>query len=261
MHLVSWNVNSIKARLEHLEVLSKEYSPDVILLQETKSIDENFPYEFIEDLGYNVVVSGQKSYNGVAILSKSSIEDIIFKLPYDDTDDQARYIEGVTKIGTHVFRVASVYVPNGSEVGSEKFEYKMKFFNRLSRHIETLLSYEENTLIGGDYNVAPEEIDVYDPKKLSGKIGFHIDERKKLREILNLGYKDSFRLLKNHEQAFSWWDYRSGSWDNNKGMRIDHILLSPKCSDLVSDAGIYSKIRGMTKPSDHAPIFIKCLSE
>ena len=172
MHLVSWNVNSIKSRASHLEQLVKSVSPDVILLQETKCQEDAFPYEFVEELGYNVVVAGQKSYNGVAILSRSRIEDVSKSLPYDDSDTQARYIEGVTGINGSLFRVASVYVPNGSEVGSEKFAYKMKFFSRLAEYMKQLLQYDEKVVIGGDYNVAPEEIDVYDPKRLSGKVGF-----------------------------------------------------------------------------------------
>jgi exodeoxyribonuclease III len=253
--VVSWNVNSIKSRLQNFFEFVDKYSPDIILLQELKCLEEAFPRMEIEEKGYNLAISGQKTYNGVAILSKSPIEDICKTLPGDDEDTQARYIEGFT-MG---MRVSSVYVPNGQEVGSDKFQYKLRFFDRLNEHVKTLRGYDEQLVIGGDYNVAPEPIDVYNPKALEGGIGFHIEERKKFRKLINNGMADSYRILHPNKQEFSWWDYRSGAWDQNKGMRIDQILLSPQSCDKLLEAGVYNEIRGKEKASDHAPIFCKFL--
>jgi len=253
MHIVSWNVNSVKSRLEHLLNFLDEYSPDVILLQELKCIDEAFPRMEIEEKGYNIATSGQKTYNGVAILSKHPIEDVNKALPGDDADIQARYIEAFT--GGK--RVVSVYVPNGQAIGSDKFHYKMAFYDRLYKHLQELLKFDEELVVGGDYNVAPEEIDVYDKRHLEGKLCFTIEERKKFRSLLNLGLSDSFRILHPNTHEFSWWDYRAGSWDQNKGLRIDQILTSPESSDRLIEAGIYIKIRDLAKASDHAPIYCK----
>jgi exodeoxyribonuclease-3 len=230
-----------------------KYSPEVLLLQELKCVEEAFPRMEIEDKGYNIAISGQKTYNGVAILSKSPLEDISKRLPGDDGDDQARYIEAFTA----GVRVVSVYVPNGQAVDSDKFQYKMKFFDRLHSHMQTLLSYEEELAIGGDYNVGPEEIDVYNPKGMDGQVGFHIDERKKFRKLINIGMVDSYRIMHPHKQEFSWWDYRRGAWEQNKGMRIDQILVSPQFSDKMIEAGIYSEVRGWDKASDHVPIYCR----
>ncbi len=251
--VVSWNVNSIKSRLQNFFEFVDKYSPDVILLQELKCLEEAFPKMEIEDKGYNLAISGEKTYNGVAILSKSPIEDVMKKLPGDDNDLQARYIEAFT-CG---MRVASVYVPNGQEVGSDKFQYKLRFFDRLNNHIKTLRKLDERLVIGGDYNVAPEEIDVYNPKGLNGSVCFHPEERKKFRMLINNDMADSFRIIHPNKQEFSWWDYRSGAWEQNKGMRIDQILLCPQSCDRLLEAGVYSEIRGQQKASDHAPIFCK----
>ncbi len=253
--VVSWNVNSIKSRLQNFFEFVDKYSPDIILLQELKCLEDAFPKMEIEDKGYNLAISGEKTYNGVAILSKSPIEDVVKKLPGDVEDTHARYIEAFT-MG---MRVCSVYVPNGQEVGSDKFQYKLKFFDRLNDHIKTLLQYEEQLVIGGDYNVAPEDIDVYNPKALDGSICFHSEERKRFRKLINNGMADSYRIMHPNKQEFSWWDYRSGAWDQNKGMRIDQILLSPQSCDRLNEAGIYSDIRAQQKASDHAPIFCKFL--
>jgi exodeoxyribonuclease-3 len=249
MKIISWNVNSVKARIEHLVRYLKDTSPDVVLLQELKCVDEAFPAMEIEDLGYNIAIHGQKTYNGVAILSKFRIEDV-----YKELDiSQARYIEAVT----NGVRVASVYVPNGQEVGSDKFKYKMQFFSNLHAHLQSLLQYDEKIVIGGDFNVAPTDIDVFDPKSLAGSICFHPDEQAAFRAMLNMGYIDSFRARNADKQLFSWWDYRAGAYQYNKGMRIDHILLNPEAADNLLNSGIDPTPRGWEKPSDHTPVWVE----
>jgi exodeoxyribonuclease-3 len=253
--IVCWNVNSVNSRLEHLCKLMQEQRPEVILLQELKCLEEKFPYEALDHYGYNYAVFGQKSYNGVAILSKSPIEDLNKGLPADNGD--ARYIEAVTQVSGKVIRVASIYVPNGQEIGSDKFSYKMDFFAKLEERFKEHLRNGELLVFAGDYNVAPESIDVYNPKSLDGSVGFHIDERRWFRRFCSLGLQDSFRALHPSKQQFSWWDYRSGGWQHNKGMRIDHILVCPELLMQIEDAGVLSEYRALTKASDHAPIYIK----
>lgn len=255
MKIATWNINSIKARLSHVLSWVKESSPDIVLLQETKVLEENFPAMEFEELGYNLAVAGQKTYNGVAILSKYPIEIETKALPGDESDPQARYIEGIISLDDAALRVASVYVPNGQAVGSEKFAYKMAFFDRLYAHIQKLLEFDEMLVIGGDYNVAPEPLDVYDPKSLDGSVCFHPDERAHFRKLLNLGLTEAWRALHPQEQKFSWWDYRGGGWAQNKGLRIDHLLLSPQAADKLKSAEIDEAERGKEKASDHAPVW------
>ncbi len=255
MKIVTWNVNSVKSRLEHLKKYLQEFTPDVLLLQELKCIDENFPYMEIEDLGYNVAVHGQKTYNGVAILSKHPLEDVKRGLDGaglngQNPDEQARYIEAVTG----GFRVACVYVPNGQEFGSDKFDYKMRFYDRLHKHATELLSYGEKLVIGADYNVAPTDLDIYDPVSLAGSICFHPAEQEKFRALEFLGLTDAFRALHPARQQFSWWDYRGGAWQNGKGYRIDHLLCSPEAADCLKSCETEDTPRGWEKPSDHAPV-------
>lgn len=255
MKIATWNVNSIKARLENAIIWLREAKPDIVLLQELKCVDDDFPRMEIEDLGYNIETHGQKTYNGVAILSKHPIEDVQRGLPGDESDEQARYIEGLISADKGVIRVASVYVPNGQSPDSDKFQYKLKFFDRLRKKVETLLSYEEKLVIGGDYNVAPEDIDVYDPFHLRGTVCFHSEEQAKLRAITNLGLTDAFRAVHPASCAFSWWDYRGGGFEHNKGMRIDHLLLSAQAADVTESCEIDEKTRAAEKASDHAPVW------
>jgi exodeoxyribonuclease III len=257
--IASWNVNSVKSRIEHICNWLKETKCDILLLQELKTIEENFPREAIEDLGYNLSIVGQKTYNGVAILSKFPIEEEIKSLPLFDIeseDPQARYVEAVISLENEAIRVVSVYVPNGQEIGSEKHQYKMRFFKRLQIHLQELLSYDEKLFIGGDFNVANLDIDVFDPESLEGKIGFEISERKELRKFINLGMVDSFRFKNPDIQEFSWWDYRAGGFQQNKGMRIDYIFASPLAIEAVKSADIDTKPRGLEKPSDHCPVLV-----
>ena len=259
--LICWNLNSIFSRLEHLKKVIKQNNPSILLLQETKCISARFPHEELEDLGYNIEVFGQKIYNGVAILSKYPIEDITMGLEQSKVNQDARYIEATVAVNGTCYKIISVYVPNGGEVDSEKFRYKLEFFESLYKRLDYLKNMEKNIIVGGDFNVAPEEIDVYDPKQRCGKILFHIDERKWFRRILNLDYIDTFREFNPDVQQFSWWDYRAGSWQHNKGMRIDHILVSPAVADKITQTGVLTELRGWKKPSDHAPIYIKVLGK
>lgn len=256
MKIASWNVNSVKSRLPNLLSWLEETRPDVVLLQELKCLTETFPGEVIEDLGYNLAIHGQKTYNGVAILSKYPIDDITTDLHNDPEPTQSRYIEAVISVNKTAIRCASVYVPNGQEVGSVKFQYKLAFLEALREHMQKLLHHDEITIIGGDYNVAPDDIDVYDPKALENSVCFSIQERQKLKQLINLGYRDSYRSLHKNDQEFSWWDYRAGAYHRNHGMRIDHLLLSPEASDLLTSAEIEHKVRSQEKPSDHAPVTI-----
>ncbi len=265
--IASFNVNSIKARLPRLLEWLKTSNPDVVLLQELKCLETDFPYEAIFDGGYNAAVVGQKTYNGVAILSKFKIEDVVKALPTlnGEVDEQARYVEAVLSVNGKAIRVASIYVPNGGGdllegekvEDSRKFIYKLDFFERLKAHFTSLLEFDEVQIFGGDYNVGAEEIDVFDPKSLNGSICFHPLERQKFRSILNLGMVDSYRACNQQTQAFSWWDYRGGSWQHNKGMRIDYLLTSPQASDKIVAASIEDKgVRDQEKASDHCPVCV-----
>ncbi len=251
MKIATWNVNSIKARLPAVLEWLESTSPDIVLLQEIKTTRETFPFEPLSHLSYNIEVVGQKTYNGVAILSKRPIEDVITELPGDSNDDHARYIEAV--VGD--VRVASVYVPNGQEVGSEKFDYKLRFFKRLQDHVKNLLKHEESFVVGGDYNVALEDEDVYDAEARAGKLLFSLRERAQMRHLLNLGLTDATRILHPSRELYTWWDYRAGSWQQNKGMRIDYLMLSPQGADRLEDSGIDKEVRGQPKASDHVPVW------
>ena len=266
--IASFNVNSINARLPRLLEWLKNSKPDIVLLQELKCLEEKFPFEAIMDAGYNAAVLGQKTYNGVAILSKYKIEDVVKGLPTlnREVDEQARYIEGIISVANQAIRVASIYVPNGGgEIlpnwtleNSEKFLYKLNFFKRLEVHVSSLVAYNEIQIFGGDYNVSAEEIDVYDAKSLDGTVCFHALERQAFRRIMNLGLIDSYRAFNGAKQAFSWWDYRGGSWQKNEGLRIDYLLSSAKAADKIIDASIESeKVRDQEKASDHAPVCVE----
>ena len=260
--IASWNVNSVNARLENLLFWLGEAKPDVVLLQEIKCEEENFPSQPIADLGYNIAIFGQKSYNGVAILSKFPLQDIVKN--FDKNDPQARYIEALVCCHHQAIRVASIYVPNGGAEllpnqkvnESDRFLYKMQFFDHLKNHLQNLFRYNEIAVFGGDYNVAIDDIDVYDSVALQDSICFHLDEKKKFRQILNLGYQDSFRIANPDLQNFSFWDYRGNAWQYNKGLRIDYLLTSPKATDRLHCAFVDDKMMQRTKPSDHCPVLV-----
>jgi len=254
LSIVTWNVNSVNARIESVKKFLQEYNPDVVLFQELKCMDEKFPFEVIEELGYNIETYGQKTYNGVAIISKFPIDDVVKGIPSFE-DDNSRYIEGIICLPDSAVRVASVYVPNGNEVGSEKFRYKMNFFDALQGHMAEIKNYDEKVIVGGDFNVAPTEIDVFDPKSLANTICFHPDEQEKYRGLVNTGYHELFRCHHPDKQEFSWWDYRGGAWNYNKGLRIDFIFANALAADSSQDCRIISEPRGHEKASDHAPVW------
>lgn len=257
--LATWNVNSIRMRLPLLLDWLRRENPDIVLLQEIKTTNDQFPREEIELLHYNIALCGQKTYNGVAILSKFPLEDVACGIPGFE-DDQARYVEAVT----HGIRVASVYVPNGMAVGTEKYQYKLDFLNHLYHHTQTLLTYGEAFVLGGDFNIAPKDQDVYDPQAWHEKILCSTPEREGLRALLYLGLTDALRAFHPHEkELYTWWDYRGGAWQNNCGLRIDHLLLSPQAADHLQDAFVEKTMRSLDKTSDHAPVgcVLKCMEQ
>jgi exodeoxyribonuclease-3 len=250
--IVTWNVNSIRARLPVTLAWLDQAEPDVALLQETKVAEEQFPAEPFEERGYNVAARGETGgRNGVAILAKRPLEDVRGDLPGDDDDAEARYVEAVVDR----VRVASVYVPNGTTVGSDRFAYKLAFLDRLRAHAHDLLVFEETLVIGGDYNVGPYPIDVFDPQALEGTICYHPDERAKLRALLHLGLYDAFRIIEPRTRAYSWWHYQGRSFRANQGLRIDHLLLSPQAVDRLETCAIDPEPRAAKGPSDHAPVW------
>ncbi|MEH0831425.1 exodeoxyribonuclease III [Anaplasma bovis] len=268
MRVLTWNVNSIRKRLDHLCDLLSSRSVDVAMLQEIKCTTEQFPEDELKSMGYTCRILGQKSRNGVAIVSRLPIvgEGIsnLFsdgeKLEFSNSiysPEESRYLECVVRCEEGVdIRIASVYVPNGNEVKSGSFYYKLNFLEKLKLRLKEILKTEDLLVVGGDYNVAPENIDVYDSKLLDGKLCFHLEERAKLREILNTtAVVDAFRSYNGDEKrAFSWWNYREGAWNNDKGMRIDAILLSMRLADRITNSQILSNVRALDSPSDHAPV-------
>ena len=255
MKIATWNVNSIKARLANILDWLKTASPDVALLQETKTVAENFPRLEIEELGYNCAVVGQKSYNGVAILSKYPLDDVVETLPGDETDEQARYVQAWVDAGDSGLRVASIYLPNGNPVDSEKYPYKLAWMDRLRSHAEILLASEEPIVLGGDYNVIPAAEDVYDPKGWSDDALFRLETRRRFRSVLNLGYTEAFRALHAEAGRYSFWDYQRRAFEADRGLRIDHLLLSPQAADRLTACDIDTVPRGQQKASDHTPVW------
>lgn len=252
--IATFNVNSVKARLQNLLAWLDAAQPSIVLLQELKCVDEAFPAMEIEERGYNIAVHGQKTYNGVAILSKFPLDDITRGLAGDPADEQARYIEAVASIPGGALRVASAYVPNGQAVDSDKFPYKLNFYARLRAHWAERLTYNEIAVLGGDFNVAPAPIDVYDPVALDGSVCYHPLERERLNALMHLGFTDAFRTLHPQKQQFSWWDYRANGYERGHGLRIDHLLLSPIAADTLTACIIDEDPRTKDKPSDHAPV-------
>ena len=255
MKIATWNVNSIKARLPRLLEWLEAAQPDVVLLQELKVIDAAFPTQPIEDLGYNTAIHGQKTYNGVAILSKHPIEDVRRGLPGDENDDQARYIEAVVD----TVRVASIYLPNGNPTGSDKFPYKLAWMDRLIEHARDLLNYDEIMVLGGDYNIIPEDRDCYDPVAFADDALCLPESRARWRQLQYLGLTEAFRARHPNVSAFSYWDYQGGAWQKDNGVRIDHLLLSPPAADQLGKVGIDSTPRGKERPSDHTPVWCEIL--
>lgn len=255
MKIASWNINSINARLPILLNWLKAATPDLVLLQEIKCVEEAFPFLELQAAGYHALALGQKSYNGVAILSRQKAQEIRRGLPGDDGDEHARYLEA--QVGP--LRVASIYLPNGNptETGlGPKFQYKLAWMDRLARHAKALLVENDFILLGGDYNVIPEPQDVYDPEGWSDDALFRPQSRAEFRRLIHLGYTDAFRLLHpTVKNAFTFWDYQAGAWPKNEGLRIDHLLLSPEATDRLMTCEIDKGLRALPKASDHTPIW------
>ena len=256
MKIATWNINGVRARIDSATAWLKDASPDVLCLQEIKSEDGAFPAEAFEDLGYNVAVHGQKGFNGVALLSKSPLEDVSRDLPGDPADEQRRFIEAVVSVPGGAIRVASLYLPNGNPAGSDRFDYKLNWMARLEAHLRARLAEEEAFVFAGDFNIIPEEIDARFPDNWRGDALFQPESRAAYRRILNLGLTDAFRACAAGPDHYTFWDYQAGAWQKNNGIRIDHMLLSPQATDRLVDAEIDKRTRGWEKPSDHVPVVV-----
>ena len=255
MKIATWNVNSIKARLPNVLDWLREAEPDVLLMQEIKVVDDKFPWLEFEATGYNLVVHGQRTYNGVAILSKHPLEDVRKGLPGNEADEQARYVEAWVDAGDEGFRVASIYLPNGNPVNSEKFPYKLDWMDHLLARGAALLVNEEPVVLGGDYNIIPADEDCYDPEGWEGDALTRPESRHRFRSLLNLGYTEPWRTLHRENNIYSFWDYQGGAWQKDNGVRIDHLLLSPQAADRLAACDIDRRPRGKPKPSDHTPVW------
>lgn len=256
MKIATYNINGIKARINALTAWLEEAKPDVVLLQEIKSVDENFPCEHFEDMGFNVETHGQKSFNGVAILSKLPLEDVVRGLPGDNSDEQARWIEA-TVIGERAVRVCGLYLPNGNPVPGPKYDYKLAWMDRLHSRAKELLAMEEPALMAGDYNIIPQDIDASRPDAWTEDALALPQSRDAYRRILNLGFTEAFRARNQAPEHYSFWDFQRGAWQRNDGIRIDHFLLTAQCADLLMDCQIDAHIRGHEKPSDHVPVWVE----
>jgi len=257
MKIASFNVNSINARLPRIIDWFDRARPDVCMLQEIKCVDEKFPASDFEDRGYTVHVHGQKTYNGVALLSKHPVDEPRKGLPGGGADDHARYIEAfVTPAGAAPVRVVGIYAPNGNPAPGPKYDYKLDWLKRLKAHAAELLSYEEALVIAGDYNVIPQAEDVYDPKAWMTDALFLPESRAAFREIVNLGFTDAIRQIHPAKTLYTFWDYQAGAWEKDHGIRIDHLLLSAQAADRLKDAGVDRAERGKERPSDHVPVWV-----
>jgi exodeoxyribonuclease-3 len=257
MKIATWNINGVKARFEQLEAWLAAQRPDVVCLQEIKSVDEGFPAAPIEALGYTVATHGQKGFNGVAILSLRSLEDVRRGLPGDPLDEQSRYIEALVPAGDRMVRIASIYLPNGNPVGTDKFAYKCRWMDRLEAHMRTLLALEEPLVLAGDYNIIPGPADAKMPGQWVDDALFQPESRAAWRRYLALGLTDAIRACRPEPGVYSFWDYQAGAWQRDNGIRIDHLLLSPQAADRLMAADVDKGPRGGEKPSDHTPVWIE----
>ena len=253
MKIVSWNVNSLNVRLPHVLDYLKEHQPDVLALQETKQTDDKFPKDDIEAAGYHVAFQGQKTYNGVALISQHPLEDVSFDIP--NLGDPQKRVIAATIQG---IRIIDIYLPNGQEIGSEKYAYKMKWITALKAYVQEELNQYDKLVLLGDYNIAPADIDIHDPDRWRGKIMCSDEERSHYQDLLGMGLHDSLRELHPNEPMFSWWDYRSNAFRRKWGIRIDHLLVTPNLK--VVAGGIHAEERAKERPSDHAPAWIEIQS-
>ncbi len=257
MKIATWNINGVRARIETLLTWLGETRPDIVCLQEIKCIDEGFPLEAIESAGYNCAVHGQKGFNGVALLSRRPLEDVVRGLPGDDGDGQARYIEAGVSHARGALRIGGLYLPNGNPLGTEKFDYKRSWMTRLVGHAKSLLARGEPFLLAGDYNIIPEAMDAKQPSAWLGDALFQPESRAVFRELTGLGLTDGLRACQPSAGVYTFWDYQAGAWQKDNGIRIDHMLLSPQVADGLLSAGVDRFTRGWEKPSDHVPVWVE----
>ena len=253
MKISSWNVNSVRARILNIINYLKSSNPDILMIQEIKTEKKNFPFQDFKILGYRSYVFGQKGYNGVAFLSKVSVDKIDLEF-IKDKNKQSRVIAGEIKSKSNLIKLINIYVPNGNPIDTEKYEYKKDWYDSFIKKIKKTLSENKNIIIGGDFNVIPEEMDVYDHRKYENDALFKIEIRKKYRELINLGFQDTYRHFNKNKQEYTFWDYMAGAWPKNNGMRIDHFLVSNNFLNNIKNITINKKPRSKLKPSDHTPI-------
>ena len=255
MRIATWNVNSVRQRIELLVSWLKECSPDIVCLQEIKCTDDAFPRLEIEALGYNVVTHGQKTFNGVALLSRLPFDETKSGLSGDDEDAHARFLEGVVPTKGGVLRIACLYLPNGNPADSDKYPYKLKWMSRLLEYSKARLKAEEPLILAGDFNVIPAPADVYNPPAWVNDALFRPATRESFQALLGLGLTDALRAVTDAPGQYTFWDYQAGAWQKNWGLRIDHLLMSPQASDRLVDVGVDSYVRAWEKPSDHVPVW------
>ncbi len=253
MKVSTWNVNSVRARIDNIKKYLEKNTPEIVLLQEIKTQEENYPFTEFNNIGYISYVNGQKSYNGVSILSKKKIDNISNNLQGDKIK-QARIISGDIKLNKRNIEIINIYVPNGNPVDTDKYFYKINWLNLLIKNLKKKIKLGRSIIIAGDFNIIPEEIDVYDYKKYTNDALFRLEVRKKYREIINLGFCDVFRKVNTKESQYTFWDYMKGSWQKNNGLRIDHILVTNNLIDKIKKVEIVKNIRAQIKPSDHVPV-------
>jgi exodeoxyribonuclease-3 len=257
MKIATFNINGIKARTQALLDWLAEAQPDVACLQEIKSVDEGFPREPFEALGYHVETHGMKAFNGVAILSKLPLEDVTRRLPGDDADEQARWIEATVIGPKHPVRICGLYLPNGNPAPGPKYDYKLAWMNRMLSRSRTLLADEQPLVLCGDYNIIPQVEDAARPQDWLTDALYLPTSREAYQRLLNLGLTDAIRAQNPAPGTYTYWDFQAGAWERNNGIRIDHLLLSPQAADLLQTSGIDKAVRGRDKPSDHVPVWIE----
>jgi exodeoxyribonuclease-3 len=256
MRIATWNVNSVKQRLDNATAWLAECRPDIVCLQETKCVDDAFPTDSFESLGYNVAIHGQKGFNGVAVLSKLPFDEVTARLPGDNGDEQARFLETVVSTRDGAVRIASIYLPNGNPPDTDKYPYKIRWMDRLIEYARERMALEEPLIMARDYNVIPSAADARNPSAWVDDALFLPQTRNRFRSLINLGLTDAVRAASDSADLYTFWDYQAGAWQKNNGIRIDHVLLSPQATDRFVSATIDRHVRAWEKPSDHVPVVV-----